>query len=191
MVFCNSKKRIMSDSRDFAFWCKGIFTNLPQPYQTSKMIEMIISSTVRTGGASVSCYWGDMTGEAGWAVSLFIERSRKCSFRLGAAEGQKKFEGFCKRFLDDNLDLLEFPNVAIGVWTDDLNYYFDVSVIVFSEEEALSLGTHYNQIAVANLACVANPEIEDKQKFRNTNGDGRSRKRYWLPEKSRPPFPKV
>jgi hypothetical protein len=143
----------MSYSRDFLALQKAVVGSLPEPLSVEEVVGMLIQSTLETDGATVSLYWGDMSGKPFWAVALFPERTE--SYVIGL-ENLKQVDGFRRLatdFLKANAELLRVPTLALGVWfnSDMKTITFDVSAFT-SKIDAIELGTLYNQEAVASLS---------------------------------------
>ena len=106
-----------------------------------------ISALHRThGGSTFNVYFGDLSGEPLYAVSVYPERSRILS--------QEELDPeIVQHFIVDNLDLLEDPRNNVGTWLnrDDGDTYLDVASALPSREQAVGLARRYNQIGIFDL----------------------------------------
>lgn len=122
-------------------------TTLPAPMDLDGVVEAIVSLHQRNGGATFSLYFGELSGQELYAVSVYPERS--------ALEPGKTIDlTILRRFISDVGLLLHDPRNSIGTWYDADNdeTYLDVSTILPDQETAVTLGIRYNQIAVYDLA---------------------------------------
>ena len=97
-------------------------------------------------GATFNLFFGNMAGQALYAVSLYPERSV-------VVPGEAVPEDLLRKFIEDNRDLLADPRNSVGLWYSSTlqAIYLDVSVTLPDKTEAISLGEQYNQEAIYDL----------------------------------------
>lgn len=97
-------------------------------------------------GATFNLFFGNMTGQRLYAVSLYSERSTVIAGRAVPYD-------LLQKFIEDNRDLLADPRNSIGIWYSDAIHaaYLDVSATLHDRAEAISLGEWYNQEAIYDL----------------------------------------
>ena len=117
----------------------------------SRMIALYEESG-RTG-ATYSLYFGDMSRQPLYSVSLWPERGRKIA-------GDLVKPRVLQVFIAENLDLLEDSRGSIGLWynADENATYLDVVAALPSRQEAITLASQYDQIAIFDLQALI--EIE-------------------------------
>jgi hypothetical protein len=106
------------------------------------------------GGASVHLYFGDLEGQALFAVSLYPERTIRIN---GKDISPDLIIAFCRQ----NAGLLQDPRLVLGTWynADEEITYLDVTAVFTMRHEAIALAEAYNQIAVYDLAQEAEIDI--------------------------------
>lgn len=122
-------------------------TKLPKRITLRRLINSIKTAHDERGGASVHPSFGDLRGQALFAISLFPERTVRI---VGRHLPGDLIETFIRR----NADLLSDPRVILGSWynSNEDTTYLDVSVVTVDGRSACALGSTYNQIAVFDLA---------------------------------------
>lgn len=121
---------------------------VPDQMALDDAVAAIADLHARTGGATFSLYWGDLTGQPLFAVSIYPER--------GAIVPGVVSSRMLESFITANRELLADPRNAASTWLneDDGNTYLDISTVVVDEGAAAALGERYNQIAIFDLAAM-------------------------------------
>src|SRR2546429_442905 len=96
---------------------------LPDPIEPSVHLKSILELHGENGGSTFSLYFGDQTGEALYAVSIFPERAR-------VTHGLHVRRENLQAFIAANRDLLEDPRCCLGTWynEEDGLTYLDISI---------------------------------------------------------------
>jgi hypothetical protein len=126
------------------------------------------------GGATFNPHFGNVSGKALYAVSIFPERTIRLP-RRGIPRGA------LSQFILVNQALLADPRLSIGTWYDaesDLTY-IDIVATLPDREQALRLGVEYNQRAIYDL--LEGTEIA-------TGGDGSPKPGMSPPAERLPPL---
>jgi len=97
-----------------------------------------------TGGCTSSVERGDLSGQPGYAVGVFPERSLKVP---GATLTAEVVAGYLTR----NIDAFRVATLAVGTWFDGTTTWVDLSAVVPNKRLAIRLGRKYNQVAVWDL----------------------------------------
>lgn len=122
-------------------------TRLPKLTEVEQAADQILLLLEKHDGVTFSLYFGDMSRQELYAVSLYPERGKRAS-------GRKISLNILRQFIRDNLDLLIKPENNIGLWyssgRDKLHR--DISAALPSRQEAINLAQQYNQIAIFDLA---------------------------------------
>ena len=138
----------MKTARDLAEYVEDGATCLPPRISIEEVVDQISALHAGSNGATVSMYFGDMSGKPGFAVSLFPGRT---SFVLGDALTKQRLAAF----IIENVDfLLADPRHCIGTWYDqegDVSY-IDITAVVPESGLAMDLAVWYNQVAIYDLA---------------------------------------
>ncbi len=137
----------MITATDLPTYLSDASTRLPKKL-TLRQVARITNEAHQTyGGASIHPHFGDLKGQALFAVSLFPERTARINGRNLPPE-------VIQAFLRQNVDLLRDPRVILGTWynVDEEITYLDIAVVVGDYSEAVRLGQMYNQIGIYDLA---------------------------------------
>ena len=103
-------------------------------------------------GVTFSLYFGSLTGQDLYALSVFPEREIVDDVDVSADN--------IEAFILDNLDLLSDPNHSVGIWLEGDDCYLDVSLTVRGKEEAIDLARAHHQLAICHLADITIQYIE-------------------------------
>ncbi len=116
---------------------------LPPALEVELLTRQVASWLATHEGATFNLFFGNMAGQALYAVSLYPERSV-------VFPGRAVPEDLLRRFIQDNQDLLADPRNSIGIWYSAAldAVYLDVSATLPDRAEAVSLGEWYNQTRV-------------------------------------------
>lgn len=122
-------------------------TTLPEPYALADMAERIAALHQQNGGATFNLYFGDMSGQPLFAVSVFPDASTVVPGRVISL-------GVLEQFIKDSERLLHDPRNNIGTWYNaaDDSTYLDVSTTLPDREAAIALAVRCNRIAIYDLA---------------------------------------
>lgn len=147
------ERRVAEDLASFLADPDGL--RLPEPLDVADAAQkaLALHETGRRKGATFSPRFGDMRGQALYAVSIYPERSRKS---IGSTVSPR----ILGLFIEDNEDLLRDPRCSVGLWynADEDVTYRDITVTLPSREEAIELASKYDQIAIFDLSALT--EIE-------------------------------
>lgn len=157
-----------------AFLANPSREDLPEPIALDEAVAQILALHAANDGSTFNMYFGDLGGQALYAVSLYPD--------LGIVlDGKDIPEDVLRRFIEDNRALLEDPRVSVGTWYDSEGgkTYLDLSATLADREQAIELGRQYNQIAIFDLATFE--EIE-------TGGTGESVENLPPPGERLPPL---
>ena len=149
---------------------------LPHALTIEAMATQAVEWVATQGGATFNLFFGNMTGQSLYAVSVYPEHSV-------VIPGPAVEDAVLRRYIEDNLDLLTDPRNSIGLWYSDTlqAIYLDVSVTLPDKASAVLLGERYNQEAIYDLGL---DEVLD------TGGTGEWQE-GWADEASRlPPLQK-
>ncbi len=152
----------------------GSGRTLPPRIEVDEATRHVLVLHAANGGSTFNLYFGDLGGKPLYAVSLYPDRSV-------VVAGASVELGVLRRFVLDNLDLLQDPRVSIGTWFDseNSNTYLDISATIPDRGQAVELGKRFNQIAIFDLATFA--EIA-------TGGTGETIPNLPAPSERLPPF---
>lgn len=122
-------------------------TTLPEPFALDDMAARIVGLHEQSGGATFNPYFGDMSGQPLFAVSVFPEAS---AVESGFIISPMLVRGFIRQ----HHHLLLDPRNNIGTWYNipEDETYLDVSTVFLEQEEAFTLAARCNQIAFYDLA---------------------------------------
>jgi hypothetical protein len=142
-------------AKDLRTYLSNRRTRLPKPIPVEEAATRLERLHEGHAGATFSLYFGDMSGQEFFAVSLYPEPQSALTI-----SGRPAPADLLRAFIEANRSLLSDPRLCIGTWyQEDENITFiDVVAVLPDREAALALGRHYNQIAVYDLA--ADEEIE-------------------------------
>lgn len=120
--------------------------SLPEPFAVKALARQVAHWLTDHDGATFNLFFGNMAGQALYAVSLYPERSV-------VFPGRAVPEDLSRKFIQDNQDLLADPRNSIGIWYSNTLHaiYLDVSATLPDRAEAVSLGEWYNQEAIYDL----------------------------------------
>lgn len=121
-------------------------TTLPRKIGAKRTIKQILERFESSGGATFSLCFGELAGEAYYAVSLYPRRTR-------LALDPRSLRTVLTQFISENSDLLADPRNCIGMWHDveaDV-IYVDVSAVIPDRSLAERLGRAYNQMVIYDL----------------------------------------
>ena len=136
-------------------------TALPEPFALDEIVTRIVSLHRRNGGATFNLYFGDMSGQPLFAVSVFPEAS---AVEAGSILSPLPVRGF----IQEHHHLLLDPRSNVGTWYNiaEDETYLDVSTSLTEREDALTLAVRYNQIAFYDLAEGSEtPDLRDGRKY--------------------------
>ncbi len=136
--------RTATDLRDYL---SDPATTLPEPLALDEMAAHLVRLHHQNGGATFNPYFGDMSGQPLFAVSVFPEAS-------AIEAGPLISPLFVRGFIRENHRLLLDPRNNVGTWynvTED-ETYLDVSTALPEREDAFTLAVRCNQIAFYDLA---------------------------------------
>ena len=97
-------------------------------------VNDIITLYAEREGATLSLYFGDLSGMRLYAVSVCRDRSL-------TLQGQLLPPGALRAFIREREELLSDPRNSVGVW-------FDVTTVVPDRDQAIAVGQRYNQVAI-------------------------------------------
>lgn len=120
------------------------------------------------GGFTYSLYRGNLAGTAGYAVAVFPHRS--VVFNGTATERQ------LAQFVQDNLGLLQDPQLNLGGWYDrrSSQTYLDISAVISSRELAVRMAREHHQKSITDLKNLEEIPITDREvKLSQESGTGR------------------
>ena len=122
-------------------------TVLPEPQDLDAMAGHIARMHQQNGGATFNLYFGDMSGQALFAVSVFPNGTVVESGRLVSPS-------VLRQYMRDTERLLRDPRNNVGTWYNpaDDSTYLDVSTTLPERETAVALAVRCNQIAIYDLA---------------------------------------
>jgi hypothetical protein len=148
------QRRRDRSSRDIVGFLTGRRKRLPPLLDVDDVIGAIATIHAAADGCTFNLYFGNLTGTALYAVSVFPERGR-------VVPGRDLSPDIVRRFVLDNRELLAYPRNNVGtLYTEDDGLSFlDVSTALPGRGEAVRLGERYNQIAVYDLARGETIEI--------------------------------
>jgi hypothetical protein len=106
------------------------------------------SKVLANGGISIDHKGHELSGSNGFAVSIYPERECKVPANEFTADD-------IVRFASTNHDLLSRCNAVLGIWLDDGLVYLDVSLVIASQESALSLARENHQLAIFSFETGA------------------------------------
>ena len=134
-------------ARDLPEYLSDPATILPEPISVEEMAAHIVSLHQQQGGATFSLYFGDQSGQALFAVSVFPESSA-----IAAGRSLNLFS--VRGFIQEHRRLLLDPRNSVGTWYNipEDETYLDVSTTLTEREDAYALAVRCNQIAFYNLA---------------------------------------
>lgn len=137
----------MKAAENLTEYLSDLNTRLPRRLALQEMIKLVREAHTRHGGASIHPRFGDLKGQALFAISLYPERTA----RINGSEIPPELIAV---FYRQNADLFEDPRLILGTWynADEEITYLDVAAVFSQPREAVSLATTYNQIAVYDLA---------------------------------------
>ena len=121
-------------------------TVLPEPMPLENFVQNIQERHKR-GGSTSSFYFGDAAGQNLYAVSVYPDRT-------AFIPGRQIPSTLLRTFIQANRALLEDARNAVGTWynrEEDITY-LDITTTLPDRDEAISLATRYNQIAIYDLA---------------------------------------
>ena len=109
----------------------------------------------RTGGATVSMFSGDLSGQELYAVSIFGDRTQIIENAVISLE-------MIEAFIRANLDLLADTKHAVGVWLEiaDDQTFLDVSITVQDHNQAIRLAQEHSELAICHLKDLTVEYIE-------------------------------
>ncbi len=121
-------------------------TALPGPLALDDIVARLISLHRQSGGATFNLYFGDMSGQPLFAVSVFLEAS---AVESGPALSPMQVRGFIR----EHYPLLLDPRNNVGIWYNaaEDETYLDVSTALLEREDAFALALRFNQIAFYDL----------------------------------------
>lgn len=124
----------------------GLPTELPAPVEVDEQARQLLVLHRANGGATFNRYLGDLAGAKLFAVSLYPDRSV-------VIDSPQPPLPLLREYVVNNLDLLQDPRVAVGTWFDeeDGKSYLDLSATVPDRQQAIELGSRYNQISIFDL----------------------------------------
>src|SRR5438132_31108 len=93
-------------ARDLPEYLSNSTTRLPRRLSLRQIAQQVRDAHARSGGASVHPYFGDLEGQALFAVSLYPERTIRINGREISSE---LVAAFCRQ----NADLLQDPRLVI------------------------------------------------------------------------------
>jgi len=122
---------------------------LPPRLPADRIIAEVVALHTRHGGATYSCYFGNLSGQKLYAVSLFPELGQKLT-------GTAVTTGTLRAFLAERQTLLKDPRCNVGTWYDDESKctYLDISATLSDKAQAVALGKKYNQISIFDLEAM-------------------------------------
>ena len=133
-------------------------SDLPEPIGVEAALAEIIALHQREGGATFNFYFGNLSGQALYAASVYPEQT---ALETGRAIKPQVL----RQFFIDTQHLWNDPRNSIGTWYDAENdeTYLDISTTLPDRQQMIGLGIRYNQIAIYDLA---------KRVEISTGGDG-------------------
>jgi hypothetical protein len=137
----------------------------------AKSAKHVVNQTIATPakGATVDPRTGkSLAGKAGFAVSMFPERTLKVPVPHFS-------DGVVLSYMKDNLDLLDNPNLMIGSWNDgEGQIWLDVVAVVKDKHHAEWLGSpqRYNQMGAGDLSLARDSQPFPDEAFVATGGTG-------------------
>jgi len=119
---------------------------LPPALDMEALARQVAEWLTTHEGATFNLFFGNMVGQALYAVSLYPERS-------AVIPGQTVPQDLLRHFIESNQDLLADPRNSIGIWYSDALHaiYLDISATLPDRAEAVALGEWYNQEAIYDL----------------------------------------
>jgi len=122
---------------------------LPARIPADRVISEVVALQARDGGATYNCYFGSLSGQKLYAVSLFPEVGRKLKGKVVSGD-------VLRTFLADRQKLLRDPRCSVGTWYDGASgcTYVDISATLADKAQAVMLGKRYNQISIFDLAAL-------------------------------------
>lgn len=102
----------------------------------------IAEVTAQQGGASFSIDGRNLSGEKGYAVSVYPDR--------GVILDGLPSELDISKFILANKDVFDF-DLAIGTWFHEGKTYLDLSVVIEDFDEAIARAKACGQLAIYNL----------------------------------------
>lgn len=138
---------------------------LPSPIEHEILVAEILALHFANGGATYHLYFGNLLGKRLWAVSPYLERGQD-------VEGRAIREADLKAFLAANMDLLENPRHAVGMWynLEDGRTYLDIVILLPDLQAAIEEGEQGNQIAIFDLATQTVIEVGGTGKKEQSDG---------------------
>jgi hypothetical protein len=135
-------------AKDLKTYLSNRRTRLPRQMDVDEAARLLEGIHNEQSGATFSLYFGNVTGQELYAVSLYPERSVKVRGQLLSARK-------LKAFILQNRNLLADPRNSIGTWYKEESdtTYIDITATLPDRQLAVSLGWQYNQIAVYDLAA--------------------------------------
>lgn len=128
---------------------------LPEQMEADKVVAIMVALHAQNGGATFNLYFGVLSNQQLYAVSLFPERTVRSQGRMLRPQA-------VTTFLRKNADILRDPRNSVGCWYNEENdaTYLDVSTTLPSRPAAIDLGIRYNQIGIYDLAGAKIIETE-------------------------------
>ncbi|MHB8994319.1 MAG: hypothetical protein ACYC63_03605 [Armatimonadota bacterium] len=122
---------------------------LPPRLSADRIIAEVVALHSKHGGATYNCYFGSLSGQKLYAVSLFPELGQKLTGTAASADT-------LRAFLAERQTLLTDPRCNVGTWYDDDSKctYLDISATLPDKAQAVALGKKYNQISIFDLAAM-------------------------------------
>jgi hypothetical protein len=131
---------------------------LPQPVDVDNAAQQILALYEESGreGATFSLYFGNMSGQPLYSVSVWPERGTQPS-------DNEMSVSVIQDFIEANSDVLNElndPRCGIGLWynADDNAVYLDIVALLPSRLEAVALAMQYDQIAIFDLNALTDIE---------------------------------
>lgn len=116
--------------------------------------RFVLGELEKTGGATINLEGGKRRFKEGYAVSVFPERE------LIIPANTQVTENHIASFIQDNLDLLEEPDVNLGVWRDDSGQTFlDLSLVLSNLDTAQAMGAKLGQRALYDFGSGSSVAI--------------------------------
>jgi hypothetical protein len=107
------------------------------------------------GGFTYSLHRGNLAGTPGYAVAVFPHRS----VVLDGAATERQLA----QFVQDNLGLLQDPQLNLGGWYDrrSSKTYLDISAVISSRELAIRLAREHRQKSITDLRSLEEIPVGD------------------------------